>query len=667
MRKTLTILAVFLVLISTLPSTQTRTGQPSHLSQSPPLGSTDYPWTMFHHDPLRTGASSASAPSTANLAWSYATNGMIYASPAVSNGLVFISSMDGSLYALDENTGVLRWSLPTGGSIYGSPAVSNGIVYVGSRNGGLYAVNEQTGALAWGPYGNVNFAITSSPAVADGKVFYGTWCQASCIDRGQFMARYANNGTIVWTNQTVPSESVRSSPAVDSGRVIFGQDNGSVIALNETTGKQIWIKSLSGTVIVGSAPAVSNGRVYVGADNGFFALDETTGSQITPFLSPASNTTSAAVSGGAVYFGSGAGYVYKVNATTGAQIWRATTGGAVNSSPALALGTNTVLVGSNDDYLYALNMTTGALLWRYQTGGQVSSSPAVANGKAFVGSLDFKMYAVGKVAPPPPSLHVGVSSGSSTLKPGQVSVLTITVTNGTSPESGANFTLTSIAGQNFTTPIEKSPGQYVSNYTAPLTFSASATTITVIAAKAGFQNGSAQTNITLEPFPSLTVSVTVDQASVSPGSSVHLLIKVLNGTIAVIGATLNFSASGAGTFSSATDAGNGNYTSVFAVGLQDSGSNTITVQASKSGFSPSQTQVTVTVAAGGFPDLTKSTLFGIPLLLLIVAWAVLLLIVVGVFVNRKKKATETSPGQAKTPEVPSYLVKRPSWFPGRLN
>ncbi len=497
MRKNLAILAVFLVLFSTLPSTQTRTGQPSRLSQSPPLGSTDYPWTMFHHDPLRTGASLASAPSTANPAWSYSTSGTIYASPTVSDGMVFISSMDGSLYALDEKTGALRWSLATGGSIYSSPAVSNGIVYVGSRNGGIYAINEQTGGLAWGPYGNSNFAITSSPAVADGKVFYGTWCQASCIDRGQFIARYANNGTLTWTNATIPSASVRSSPTVDSGRVLFGQDNGSVVALNETTGKQIWIKSLSGAIIVGSAPAVSNGRVYVGTDNGFFALDETTGSQITPFLSPAANTTSAAVSGGAVYFGSGAGYVYKVNATTGAQIWNATTGAAVNSSPALALGTNTVLVGSNDDYLYALNMATGALVWRYQTGGQVSSSPAVADGKAFVGSLDFKIYAVGTTPPPPSPLHVGVSPSSSTLKPGQVGVLTITVTNGTIPESGANFTLTSTAGGTFTLPVEQSPGLFVSNYTAPLTFSAAATTITVVAAKPGFQNGSAQTSITL--------------------------------------------------------------------------------------------------------------------------------------------------------------------------
>ena len=662
MRKTLAVLVLFLVLLSTLPSTQTQTKQPAPISASVPLGSTDYPWTMFHHDPLRTGASLASAPSTANPAWSYSTNGAIYASPAVSDGLIFISSWDGTVYALNENTGALVWSMQTGASIYSSPAVANGIVYVGSRNGGMYAINEQTGALIW-VYGNPNCAITSSPAVADGKVFYGTWSQGGCIDPGQFVARYANNGTLAWTNPAIAASSVRSSPAVDSGLVFFGQDNGSVMALNETTGQQLWTRSLNGVTIVGSAPAVYNGRIYVGTDNGFFQLNEFTGARITPFLSPNSNTTSAAVAVGAVYFGSGTGYVYKVNATTGGQIWRATIGTAVNSSPALALGTGTVLVGANDGYLYALNMTTGGFVWRYLTGGQVSSSPAIADGRAFVGSLDFKLYAIGTAPPPPPSLKVGIFPGNSTLKPGQVSLLTMTVTNGTSPESGANLTLTSTAGGGFTLPVERSPGLYVSNYTAPLTFTAVATSIRVVAAKPGFLDGSAQTSIALQPFPALTISLTVDQTSVSPGSEILLTVRVLNGTTAVPGATITPSPTGAGTFSTATDAGNGSYTLVFSVALQVSGSNTLTVLASKPGFSPAQTQVTVTV--GGLPDLQKSKLFGLPLLLLAVALGVLLLIVVGALAKRRREAAEgkTEP----TPAVPSYAVKRPAWFPGRLN
>ena len=50
--------------------------------------------------------------------------------------------------------------------------------------------------------------------------------------------------------------------------------------------------------------------------------------------------------------------MYALNATTGAVLWTATTGGAVDSSPAVANGV--VYVGSDDDKVYALNATTGA-------------------------------------------------------------------------------------------------------------------------------------------------------------------------------------------------------------------------------------------------------------------------------------------------------------------
>ena len=52
-----------------------------------------------------------------------------------------------------------------------------------------------------------------------------------------------------------------------------------------------------------------------------------------------------------------------------------------------------VYVGSEDDKVYALNATTGATLWTATTGGGVQSSPAVANGVVYVDSNDGNVYA----------------------------------------------------------------------------------------------------------------------------------------------------------------------------------------------------------------------------------------------------------------------------------
>ena len=71
--------------------------------------------------------------------------------------------------------------------------------------------------------------------------------------------------------------------------------------------------------------------------------------------------------------------------------WTLTTNGSVHSSPAVVNGV--VYVGSFDFKVYAVNATSGRLLWTATTGGGVFSSPAVVQGVVYVGSEDNKVYA----------------------------------------------------------------------------------------------------------------------------------------------------------------------------------------------------------------------------------------------------------------------------------
>ena len=108
-------------------------------------------WVMFHHDAAHTG-SSTSTPSTGQLLWKYTTGGLIDSSPAVSDGVVYIGSNDGNVYALNAATGAQVWSFTTGGIVYSSPAVVSGVVYIGSYDGNVYALNAATGAQMWSFY-----------------------------------------------------------------------------------------------------------------------------------------------------------------------------------------------------------------------------------------------------------------------------------------------------------------------------------------------------------------------------------------------------------------------------------------------------------------------------------------------------------------------------------
>src|SRR2546428_239782 len=76
--------------------------------------------------------------------------------------------------------------------------------------------------------------------------------------------------------------------------------------------------------------------------------------------------SSPAVWHGAVYFGSGDGNIYALDAVSGHVKWKFHTRDVVHASPAIAGGT--VYIGSWDSWFYALDAATGALKWRFKTG-----------------------------------------------------------------------------------------------------------------------------------------------------------------------------------------------------------------------------------------------------------------------------------------------------------
>ena len=103
---------------------------------------------------------------------------------------------------------------------------------------------------------------------------------------------------------------------------------------------------------------------------------------------------------GKVYFGSGDGHVYAVDAASGRLAWKFRTGDVVHASPAYADGL--VVLGSWDGRLYALDAATGAQRWAFQAGVDplihnqqgFQSSAAIADGTVYVGCRDGHLYAI---------------------------------------------------------------------------------------------------------------------------------------------------------------------------------------------------------------------------------------------------------------------------------
>ena len=355
-----------------------------------PLPSLFVNWPQFHYDAAHSGCNpyeTILSPSTVgNLTtdWTYLNAPGAYTSPVVANGLVYVGMTGsqgqntfGTLYAVNARTGTLSWQyslLSYDDGIHYTPAVANGIVYFTTDNGGLYALDANTGDFIWGQSGNY------SPTVANGVVYAG---------HGSFLYAYdAKTGNTLWVNNQIYIGG--SSPAVANGILYVGSLDYNLYALNATTGALLW-KYATGSIIE-SSPTVAGNVVYVGSDDSnLYALNATTGALLWKYAANSYVQDAAAVADGVVYFGTCCDQnVYALNAKTGALLWKYAADSSVESSPMVANGV-LYFADHGKGSFYALNASTGDLLWK-QTGTIfTTSSPAVANGIAYFG--EDKLYA----------------------------------------------------------------------------------------------------------------------------------------------------------------------------------------------------------------------------------------------------------------------------------
>ena len=345
--------------------------------------STDW-WTMFHHDSEHSGYSTSSAPETNATVWVSKVGYQVgFSSPAIVDGRVYICS-DYWLSCLDANLGIRLWRYGVDDYVDTSPAVADGKVYFGSTNNKVYCLNAKIGMKIW-EYTTDDF-ILSSPTVINEKVFIGS-------SDGKLYCLDAGTGTKIWEYPT--GFQIASSPAVSNGKVYVGSGSGKIYCLDANLGEELWNRSMSGM----SSPTVAHGKVYCVGNNqhngtlDLLCLNADNGTSIWVYSNLSIGASSPAVAYGKVFVGSFDNNVYCFNADTGLKIWNYTTGDRIWGSPAVADGK--LFIGSQDHKVYCLDANTGEKIWDYTTGFEVGSSPAVADGKVYIGSFDGNVYCFG--------------------------------------------------------------------------------------------------------------------------------------------------------------------------------------------------------------------------------------------------------------------------------
>ncbi len=155
----------------------------------------------------------------------------LWGQPAVENGVVYITSLDGNLYALDASTGAVKWTFSDPKGLTTSPVLVGDIILAGGFDSTLFAVNKTTGELAWQL--PVNNWILSTPVLDDaGTAYFGDF-------DGVLHAVNTKDGSEEWS-LPLNRGKIRGSVAISGDFVVAGTDDGWLVGVNRKSQTREW-------------------------------------------------------------------------------------------------------------------------------------------------------------------------------------------------------------------------------------------------------------------------------------------------------------------------------------------------------------------------------------------------------------------------------------------
>lgn len=199
-----------------------------------------------------------------------------HSSPAYSNGMVYVGSYgttandydDAALLAVDASSGREEWAFrEPSGEILSSPAVADETVYIGSLDGSVYAVDAETGEKRWEyPTGQ---PVAASPVVVDDVLFLSTKDINALDAQSGEREWHFSSERIRLSSPTVMRDTVYVADIVPRGGVNVGRI---LVALEKETGDVQWSLDFDDGPAY-SMPTAYEDRVYAADFDAVYAID----------------------------------------------------------------------------------------------------------------------------------------------------------------------------------------------------------------------------------------------------------------------------------------------------------------------------------------------------------------------------------------------------------
>ena len=157
--------------------------------------------------------------------------GHLWAQPVTNGQLVFVNSLDHSVFAIDKDSYKIVWHEDLGGAIPNSPVLGgDGSLYVGSFNSQLekfdpangdHQAVEKTTAWVWG-----------TPSLMEDNLYFGDL-------NGNFYSFDTKEGKYNWT-PVKPNGPITASPLVFNDVILVATESGAIYEVNQEGQSKLW-------------------------------------------------------------------------------------------------------------------------------------------------------------------------------------------------------------------------------------------------------------------------------------------------------------------------------------------------------------------------------------------------------------------------------------------
>lgn len=196
------------------------------------------------------------------------------------DGVIYISFINGEIFAIDNQTGTVFWKSRIGNSTDQIilkdqiPVINNGKLYITAQNQNIYALNIKDGSLLWS--NKLDAADNDIPVLFfDNKIFTQSGVNFYSFD--------ANTGKIL--NQKTFEEAIHGKPVTDGENVFVANEKDILFALSPNKLDVLWQFKLSENQHnVKERIVCKDKKIYFAAQgpevSSLYAVDSKTGTQI---------------------------------------------------------------------------------------------------------------------------------------------------------------------------------------------------------------------------------------------------------------------------------------------------------------------------------------------------------------------------------------------------